>query len=77
VGERAEDPLQVFRGNSDTRVADASEDALAAALAGQLNRAAGRRELDGIREQIEKDLLQPVRVSEDRNSVVAAGSGEL
>ena len=49
-------------------VADGDLDVRVDALQADLHPAAARRELDGVREQVPHDLLQPLRVAGDRHA---------
>ena len=61
--ERLEDGLQLVGRDPDPRVAHAHEHRVRAVASHSTSiRPAGRRELHRVRQQVEQDLLQPLRV---------------
>ena len=63
--ERLAQPLQIVLGDADAAVGDRDGDAHVAALDAQIDPAAARRELDGVGEQVDEDLLNRALVGED------------
>ncbi|MEO6970425.1 MAG: hypothetical protein ABI217_05985 [Chthoniobacterales bacterium] len=62
LDEGLEDPLEVFRRNAATRVADGETSEGSVGAAGDGDRPAGRGKFDRVREQIEEHLLEPIGI---------------
>src|SRR5689334_18890930 len=64
LDEGLEDRAQLLRRDADTAVGDSDANGRRVAATGDLDRAAGSRELDRVREEVEQDLTDLLLIGE-------------
>jgi len=67
--ERIADPLQIVGRNADSGVGDAQQEARAVGLRKHSHLAAAFGELDGVRDEIDHDLLERTRIAGDDGKI--------
>ena len=75
--ELGEEPRLLDRGNSEPRIADGDTDAAVLPLCRHLNRAARRRILDRVREQVRNHLRHTVALADDLEGLAGGGQTDL
>jgi hypothetical protein len=76
LDKRLEDAIYLTDRNADARVGDTNPQHADVAIAGNGHGPSNGRELDGIDDQVEQNLLESLRVGRDADITVARGDSE-